>query len=125
MAELHSYRMLQASCESVCAGAGNKETIRIVSVWQLNDPRLQADIAELCGEFRRSALTSSIRVGIEGKEDVPGGIVTELCELVGGEVTSESACGVAKAGLPKDGEIEEAFHEDDGGNALERFPRNQ
>lgn len=123
--ESDSSRFLQTSRKVGWTGARYEETVGIVSVRKPNDAGLQACIAELRGKFRCRTLTGSIRVGVEGDEDLPAGIVRDLGELIGGEVAPECACGVAKAGLPQDGEIEEAFHEDDGLSAPKRFPRNQ
>jgi hypothetical protein len=55
---------------------------------------------KLYRQFRSGTLTGSICIGIEGNEDPPAGILTELGELLGGQMTPETAGSIAKAGLP-------------------------
>ena len=80
------------------------ETKKLLGSWfvrKSNDSGFQTSLMELTRKFRCRTLTGSIRVGVEGDEDQPVGIVAHLCELIAGQVATERAGGVAKAGLPK------------------------
>ena len=86
---------------------------------------LQTSLMELTRQFRSSALTGCIRIRIKGNKNQSIGIVAQLCELAACQVATERAGCIAKAGLPEDGKIEEAFHEDNGGSVPKCFPRNE
>src|SRR5437870_12869388 len=94
-----------------CRSAGSEEAVGVVSSRQIDNPHAQAGIAEA---LRQSgSCISSCRIGIEGNKHGTFRPVRQLRELRLSQVNAEGAAGVDKAGLPKNGEIEETFDQND------------
>ena len=94
-----------------CRSAGSEEAVGVVSSGQINNPDAQAGIAESLRQI--ASCISSCRIGIEGNKHGTVWPVGQLRELHLGQVNAEGAAGVDKAGLPKNGEIEETFDQND------------
>ena len=57
--------------------------------------------------------------------DLAAGLIAQLGQLKRRQVCAHGASGIAKAGLPQRGQIEQSFHQDDGGAAAHRIPGKQ
>ena len=96
-------------------GAGAEKTIGVVRGGKVDDASVQTGASQTLGEGMGSALTGVILILVEDDIDLAAGLIAQLGPLKRRQVRAHGASGVAEAGLPQRGQIEQAFHQDHGG----------
>src|SRR5260370_30940043 len=86
---------------------------------------LSACTFQAAGEEARSPLAGLVGILVEGDIDATAGWITKLRPLHRVQVSADRTGGVTKARLPEHGQIEQSFHQDDGGEGADRIPRKQ
>ena len=70
-------------------------------------------------------LSSLVIILVEGDVDSPARRIGKLRQMSGAQIGADGAGGIAKAGLPQDGEIEQTFDQDHRGEVPNRVPGEQ
>src|SRR5215467_7236634 len=70
-------------------------------------------------------LSSLVIILVEGDVDSPARRIGKLRQMSGAQIGADGAGGIAKAGLPQDGEIEKTFDQDHRGEVPNRVPGEQ
>ena len=91
----------------------------------MDDASVQTGASQTLGEGMGSALAGMIVILVEDDVDLAAGLIAQLGQLKRRQVCAHGASGIAKAGLPQRGQIEQSFHQDDGGAAAHRIPGKQ
>ena len=96
----------------------DEEAVRIVSLRQGDTQSVDSLSPEAERDLLCGALPALIGVGIEGQVDRAGAIA-QLAKLTCIEMASHRTGDVVEARLPQDGEVEQAFDQDD----VRAFPK--
>jgi hypothetical protein len=118
-------RSLQAVGEVGGRGAGNKVTVWVTSGRQLNYACRDADTGKALRELVSGVLSGLIFILIKDDVDQTIRLFGKLMELKWRQVGADGAGGVAKTGLPEDGQVEKSFHEYHGGRSTHGVPCNE
>ena len=116
---------MEAKGEIGSTGATDEIAVGILPGRQLDHGDCQARPLESAGQGLGSVLTGSVVVLVKGEVNLTRRRIGDLMELGRCQMCAEGAGGVAKAGLPQHGQVEEAFDQDHGGELANRFPGEQ
>ena len=103
-------------------GAGEEVAVGIMPRRQSHNVGLHADLFQAAGQLLGRPLAGLVFILVKDEVNPTSEPIGKLAKLGGRQTGAEGAGGVAKAGLPQDGEIEEAFDQDHGGKLAHRFP---
>jgi hypothetical protein len=94
-------------------------------IWQPDNMSAEPDIAQMLGEPVGSFLSSLVIVLVEGDVDGTAWLIGKLSKLSRRQLRADGASGVAETGLPQDGQVEQSFDQDHGGESADRLPGEQ
>ena len=117
--------LLQADGEIRRSSACNEVAIGIMSARQLDDAGGCAGTLQAPRKLVSGALTGLVFILVKDDVDRARGAITELLELTRRQMCADGAGGIAKAGLPKHGQVEQTFDQDHGGEVADRLPGKQ
>ena len=106
-------------------GAGNEVAVGIVPERQGSYAHGHPSAFQAPGKLAGSCLAGVIFILVKDKVDRTTRPIAKLGQLCRCQMSADGACGIAKAGLPQRGQVEQAFDQDHGGKMADRLPGKQ
>lgn len=116
---------LEAGGKIAGRGAGEEIAIGIVVRRQVYDVRCHRGAFQTLTELLRGLLTGLVCILVKDEVDHTARRAAKLIHPGGRQMCADGGSGIAKAGLPQHGQVEESLHQDHGGELADRVPGKQ